>query len=169
MWDQQDTSPTSLGWVTRSLAPQAHFIFLSGAFIAWPTRWNRIPLVKSSAYRSTLLLYSKITLYHELAHHLRSLVCHSCYWQDVANYLQAYGLCNNQSPEKCVDHQSKVQQHPTDRSRAIEEGGRLAEAIAFGAVVDLALSISFCHFTRLSAYLSFHSSNRRTPISCFGL
>ena len=148
MWDKEDISPTAWGWVTRSLSPQAHFIFLSGAFIAWPTRWKKESPIKSATYQSTLLLYSKITLYHELAHHLRTLVCHSCYLQDITNkYLQAYGACDsNQSPEKCIDHPSKVQRH---YSRMIGEGGRLAEALAFGAVVDMALSMVFCHFTML--------------------
>jgi len=69
VWDH-DMSLTAWGWVTCSLAPQAHFIFLSGAFIAWPTCWNRKPPVKSAAHQSILLLYLKITLYYELAYHL---------------------------------------------------------------------------------------------------
>jgi hypothetical protein len=75
IWDLQDASPTALGWITRSLDPQAHFIFLSVVFVAGPLRWFQESLLDSMSYRSTLLRHLKITLYHELAHYLRNLVC----------------------------------------------------------------------------------------------
>jgi len=74
LWGDRDTSPTARGWTARSMTPHSQFIFLSGIFSAWPERWSQEPLLLATKYKSTLLLYLKITLYHELAHHLRSLV-----------------------------------------------------------------------------------------------
>lgn len=75
MWDSQDISPTTWDWMTSSLDPQAHFIFLSATFVTWPTHWFRESPVNFASYKSTLLLHLKITLYHEFAHYLQNLVC----------------------------------------------------------------------------------------------
>jgi hypothetical protein len=71
LWEDRNKSPTAWGWTATS---HSHFIFLSGIFAAWPEPWSQEPLLIAKKYKSTLLLYLKIALYHELAHHLRSLV-----------------------------------------------------------------------------------------------
>jgi hypothetical protein len=151
IWDSEDFSPTATGWITRSLDPQAHFIFLSGIFTAWPSRWANGSLSHYASYKSTLFLYLKVTLYHELAHYLRSLVCWFIFSVNLDSlwHFQAHGVCNNNSPEKCVDHPSKTHQDK-DHSRSVGEGGRQAEAMAFGAVIDMGMSMSlpllFCSY-----------------------
>jgi hypothetical protein len=75
VWDE-DVSPTAWGRMTRSLDPQAHFIFLSAIFVAWSTRWNEESPFNRASHKAKLLLHLKITLYHELAHYLQSLIRH---------------------------------------------------------------------------------------------
>lgn len=144
-WDLQDVSPTALGWMTRSLDPQAHFIFLSGIFAAWPSRWRKEPLSDQGYYESILILHLKITLYHELAHYLRNLVrqLHNQPTMTHCSAIKAHGVLNNNTPEKCIDHPSKIRSHPRDHSATVGEAGRQAESIAFGAIIDIALSMSY--------------------------
>ncbi|KAF7305114.1 hypothetical protein MKEN_01226600 [Mycena kentingensis (nom. inval.)] len=96
------------GWHSRTNDALHHFIFISGAYALYPGLWKNA--VDASENTFNLHQHLKVTLIHELI----------------------YGLILKTTPEKVVDHPSKV--HPVKR---IGEAGRYAEALAFGGVIDL--------------------------------
>jgi len=72
-WEEDSKSFTAWRWSTRTLFPQHLFIFLSGAFLAWPNRWKSER--HQTHFKRLLQIFLKITIYHELAHQLQNLVC----------------------------------------------------------------------------------------------
>ena len=79
LWEKRKLPLTS-AW-GRSLYPQAQFVFLAGAFVTWPMHWSQQSDQSEDSTRdlalsvNKLLTLLKITLYHELAHYFRNLVC----------------------------------------------------------------------------------------------
>jgi hypothetical protein len=72
----EERPPTAWDSATRSMNRQARYLlFLSGIFVAWPTRWLKESPLDFATSKSKLLLHLKVTLYHQLAYHLRNLVC----------------------------------------------------------------------------------------------
>ncbi|KAF7318082.1 hypothetical protein HMN09_00316100 [Mycena chlorophos] len=114
LWDEfPDPLPCSWGWHMRAYNVEATLIFISGAYVAWPSRWPESrgrELVK-------LLAHFQVVVFHELIHFLRTKV---------------HGL-EKQTPEKTIDHPSKV-------TRGVGESGRYAESLAFGGIIDMFLT-----------------------------
>nr|GAT61052.1 predicted protein [Mycena chlorophos] len=71
LWDEfPDSLPCSWGWHARSHDSESAFIFVSGAYVAWPSRWPEsrgMELVK-------LLAHFRVVMFHELIHFLRTKV-----------------------------------------------------------------------------------------------
>jgi hypothetical protein len=81
VWEKRELPPTAWSWVARSLYPQAQFIFVAGVFVTWPVHWSQQSDQSEDSSRklalsiNKLLIQLRVTLYHELAHYLRNLVC----------------------------------------------------------------------------------------------
>lgn len=59
-------------------------------------------------------------------------------------HFQVYGALINETLEKCIDHPSEIQViQRQGTSKAVGEAGRQAEAMAFGEVINLYLSMSY--------------------------
>ncbi|KAJ7230625.1 hypothetical protein GGX14DRAFT_411561 [Mycena pura] len=120
-WDAEEGPwPCHWGWHTRTQDEKSHYIFLSGAYVVWPHRWESFEAeFEPSKQKAALYTHLKITLFHELSHYSRTAL---------------HGRLKHTS-EKVVDDARHAR-------NGVGEGGRLAETLAFGCVVDMFMAKS---------------------------
>ncbi|KAJ7707561.1 hypothetical protein B0H17DRAFT_1192040 [Mycena rosella] len=109
--------PCAWGYYVRGRTNHSHYIFLSGAYVAWTDRWKglaRRPMLER------LNIHMEATMYHELIHVART---------------QMHGR-TKMIPEKTIDDKELA-------VNGVGEAGRFAELLAFGSVVDMYLSDKF--------------------------
>ncbi|KAJ7497762.1 hypothetical protein FB451DRAFT_243000 [Mycena latifolia] len=115
-WDATEGPwPSPWGWHVQGVDQRSWYLFLSGAYVAWPHRWSmieergsqgEIKKLKASIQARRLETHLKATLFHELTHH---------------SWVAVHGR-SHPAPGKIV---------------ANHERGQLAQRLAFGGVVDL--------------------------------
>ncbi|KAG7088351.1 hypothetical protein E1B28_012355 [Marasmius oreades] len=126
VWDSIDTTqtlPCPWGWSVRSheAFKGAMFIFISGFYALWPRSCGKMKRQVVTKYTDIITTHLKITLFHELIHHARTVL---------------YGT-DHLTPEKCIDNSKFLRQRPN--GKLVGEAGRLGEKVAFGLVVNLNL------------------------------